>query len=1079
MVYLVTSLFSLFWLPIRRGPERIGWTDTVADALNLPLLHNLFGVLMLFLLTGALVRRKRFALWLVILTQVFGVLYGISMLVRRLSGWRLRSLGNQVPTTYDEVMAYVGGVLGLVLVGVLWWARPAFPARRSPGSYGIAALTAVIGLAASALITIGLALSTKGGTQPAGPVVVDSLRAAWGLDLVLPSRGVHIHPWLGTTAGVMSALVLLASVTVFLRSSRGPDPLSEADELTVRTMLATGSHDDSLGYFATRRDKSLITSADGKAAVSYRVIASVSLASADPLGEPGSWSGAIDAWLDEARRYGWVPAALSPGREGTQAYVDAGLRAIPLGDEAVIDAEHFALLGPEMKQVRQAVTRVRRAGYTIAIRRHVDIEPEEMAALIAAAERWRGDAPERGFSMALSRLGDPVDERCLMVTASDGQGEIVGLLSFVPWGRAAVSLDLMRRDRASVNGVIEMMVTALIERRAEFGIRRISLNFAMFRSVFARADELGAGPLVRLNNAVLGVFSRFFQLESLYRSNAKYQPAWIPRYLCLDSGLSLPRVSVAAGVAEGFLPQLPTKDRKIRTRSEPELQAAVRQLDAAQLARPLPTRRLKDQERVRRDHLVELQRSGMTGYPVQVPSTVSLADLPFDAPDRGVISVVGRVRATRDFGGVCFAVLVDRGVRLQVVLERAAVPAEQFRLWRRTVDPTDIVSVTGRLGYSRSGHPSLLAQSWVMASKSLRALPPLYGSFTDPEARLRDRSADLLVNERSAELVGARSRAVDALRRAFADRGFREVETPILQPIHGGATARPFRTHINAYSRDLTLRIAPELYLKRLVVGGSGPIFEMARNFRNEGADATHNPEFTSLEAYRPLSDYDDLRRLTTAVIREVARAVNGEEVVMRRNFDGTHTRVRLPEEWPAVPVHEAVSKACGVMVDPGTPVADLLPLAEANGVRGVEELTAGEIVSALYEHLVEPATESPTFYCDFPIETSPLTRPNRTDPRLAERWDLVAFGMELGTAYSELTDPIDQRDRLTRQSLRAAAGDEEAMELDEDFLSALELGMPPTGGLGIGVDRLIMLLTGEPIRSVLTFPFVRPLDRR
>ena len=1081
LIYVLTSLFALAWLPVRRGPGEVGWADAITDALNLPVLHNVFGVLALFLLTGALVRRKRFALWIVIITQILGVLFSIEVVIRRSNGWRPRFLTTTAPEVYDVVMAYIGGILGLVFIGLLWWARAAFPARRSPGSSWAAVLVAIVGLAASVVVSAVLAFFTMADEVRTGVRIMTGVKAALGLDLILPApeHAAHLAAWVSTVANVMSALALLAAVALFLRSSRGPTPLDEPGELSLRRMLTGGAHSDSLGYFATRRDKSMISSPDGKAAVTYRVIASVSLASADPIGDPQAWPAAIDAWLAEARTYGWVPAALSPGREATEAFVGAGLKAIPLGDEAIIDAEHFALLGPEMKQVRQAVTRVRRAGYRVTIRRHSDIEPAEMAELEALAERWRGDAPERGFSMALSRLGDPIDGRCLMVVATDAEEHVVGMLSFIPWGRNGVSLDLMRRDRNSVNGVIEMMVTSLIDHRSEFGVRRVSLNFAMFRTVFARADEIGAGPLVRLNNAVLGVFSRFFQLESLYRSNDKYHPEWVPRYLCFDSAWSLPRVSLAAGVAEGFVPQIPGRDRHVRKMSEPDLLTAARQLELEQLARPLPRRRLKEQERVRRAHLERLTASGMIGYPVEVPHSATLSEICATPElfEGRPVSVVARVRAIRDFGGVCFGVLVEGPDRLQVIFERKVLPEGLFHLWRHAVDPTDIVSVTGRIGFSRTGQRSLIAESWQMASKSLRPLPPLYGSFSDPEARLRDRSADLLVNPRSAELVIARSRAVTAIREAFRENGFREVETPVLQPVHGGATARPFRTHINAYNRDLTLRIAPELYLKRLIVGGSGPIFEMARNFRNEGVDATHNPEFTSLEAYRPLSDYVDLRHLTTRIIRQVAKAVNGEEIVVRRNFDGSQTRVALAEEWPAIPVHQAVSQACGVEIDPGTPVSVLAPIAEAHGIRVVDEWSAGEIVSELYDHLVEATTEAPTFYCDFPAETSPLTRPSRRDPRLAERWDLVAFGMELGTAYSELIDPIVQRERLTRQSLRAAAGDEEAMEVDEDFLAALELGMPPTGGLGLGVDRLVMLVTGEPIRSVLTFPFVRPLD--
>ena len=293
--------------------------------------------------------------------------------------------------------------------------------------------------------------------------------------------------------------------------------------------------------------------------------------------------------------------------------------------------------------------------------------------------------------------------------------------------------------------------------------------------------------------------------------------------------------------------------------------------------------------------------------------------------------------------------------------------------------------------------------------------------------------------------------------------------------MHGGANARPFKTHINAYNTELSLRIAPELYLKRLSVGGMGKVFELNRNFRNEGADATHNPEFTSAEAYQAHADYNDMRELTRELILSMATAVYGSPVARRVDEAGVESVVDLAGEWPVITVHDAVGRAVGGLVTPDTGRDELIAICAVHDVSVPSDATAGEIVVELYEELVEKRTVGPTFYTDFPLETSPLTRVHRKDPRLAERWDLVAFGAELGTAYSELIDPIDQRDRLVRQSLKAANGDCEAMQVDEAFLTALEYAMPPTGGLGLGVDRLIMMLTGANIRQTLAFPFVRP----
>lgn len=1090
LVYSVASVVTLAAWPLGRFTSGHSWLEVVGDVLNLPLAYGLFGSVLLFLLTGALLRRKRFAVWIVIGLQMSGVLLAVAVAIRSMTGQGVLPLRFLETDPGAKVVTYAGGVFGLFAGYALWRTRPAFPARRSPGSRWATLITLVVGLSFSMALGIVLAELFDGSfNHPFGPVA-QGVRAALGLSGLSgqPAGMRHMPGWVTWLTSTVSALVLLVAIGVFLRSGRVKQMIDGQGELDIRRLLLSDGHDDSLGYFATRRDKAVFFSPDRRAAISYRVIASVALASADPLGAKDAWPAAISAWLGQARTYGWVPAVLSPGRDAAQAYVDAGLRAIPLGDEAILETSSFTLAGPAMKAVRQAVVKVHRAGYTISIRRHRDIDAVEMALLAGCAEAWRGGAPERGFSMALSRLGDPADGSCVMVVAYRPGGGPAGMLSLVPWGRRGVSLDLMRRDRDSINGVVEAMVTTLIEKKAELGLRRISLNFAMFRTVFAEAEKFGAGPVTKLNNAVLGIFSRFFQLESLYRSNAKYRPSWVPRYLCIDSPLSLLRVSFAAGIAEGFLPQIGRRDRLTAPATEPWLveQIARAEAEAAQRKAP-PLSRLRQQERIRRHRLSLLAAAGMPAYPVAVARSGPLPEL-LSRPDGAHVSVTGRIEALRDFGGVCFADLTGEGSVVQLLLDRVVLPsggadiaqraAGTLDLWRRVVDRGDIISATGILGRSRTGQRSLIVARWEMASKALKPLPSRRTGLTDPETRIRNRSVDLILNEESSALLAARSVAIAALRKEFSARGFREVETPILQNVHGGAAARPFTTHINAYDIDLSLRIAPELFLKRLIVGGSGPIFEIGRNFRNEGVDSTHNPEFTALEAYLPYADYTVMRVITAEVIRAVSVAVHGAPIALRPTADGSLQPVDLSAPWPVIGVHRAVSAACGATIGPQTSAEALQAITRAHGIPAPDGTTASEAVMQLYDRLVEPTTVGPTFYTDFPLEASPLARTHRTDARLSERWDLVAFGMEIGTAYSELTDPVDQRARLTEQSLRAAAGDEEAMEIDEDFLTALEVGMPPTGGLGLGVDRIVMMLTGAPIRSVLSFPFVRPNNR-
>ncbi|MBV9821205.1 MAG: bifunctional lysylphosphatidylglycerol synthetase/lysine--tRNA ligase LysX [Actinobacteria bacterium] len=1081
------SLVSLILRPV----HWIRWIDDLFGLVNLPVAPSLFSTVLLFVVGGAVRRRMKITLWLLLAFQVLAVL-DLTGAVLQLA---LNSDEAHRTRPVEVVELAVNLPLTLLLIVLLWRSRAAFTSRLEPGARWRALGVLVAGLVVSVSVTVALTLSFPDTLVGIGRKLAWAVRVSLGVE---PSstevgwHGQHGHHWVAALSGLLSALALVLAALVFLRSARAKAYLTAQDELAIRRLLLQAGDRDSLGYFATRHDKSVIFAADQSAAVTYRVLANVSLASADPIGPPAAWPGAIAAWLAETRTFGWFPAVLSASEEGAQAYVAAGLKALPIGDEAIIDVDTFTLEGPTMQPVRQAVHRVQRAGYTISTFRHADLSAEQLAELAERAEDWRGEDTERGFSMALGRLGDPVDGNCVAVLAHDADGRLRGLLSMVPWGRRGLSLDLMRRDRSAENGLVEAMVSALVTAcRDELGVRRLSLNFAMFRGVFSAAERVGAGPVVRLTSRVLTFASRFWQIESLYRSNARYLPSWVPRYLCYDSSLTLTRVALAAGMAEGFLPAVEgsgerTGDGEVLLDGHPAPFAeAVAKQERAVRSGPGPVRRLSQQQRVRHDKLARLAAAGRQPYPVSVPRSCEVAGLrerfaglPPDARTGVMVSVAGRVRALRDFGGLTFATLQDGAASIQALITRDGLGAEEHRLLRSTLDLGDFVSVTGEIGTSRHGELSVLVTGWQMAAKCLRPLPDSYAGFADPEARARLRHVDLIVHPEAMQLLTRRSIAVRELRAGFDRRGFTEVETPMLQPVHGGANARPFVTHINAYDATLYLRIAPELFLKRLCVAGMGRVFELNRNFRNEGADATHNPEFTSVEAYQAYADYLDMRELTRALVCEVATAMNGAPVARRPGPDGGFVEVDLSLPWRSVTVHDAVSQACGAPVDPGTGADALSRLCRAHGIHPPADASAGALVTELYEVLVEKATVEPTFYLDFPVETSPLTRVHRADPRLAERWDLVAFGTEIGTAYSELIDPVDQRQRLVEQSWAAADGDVEAMQVDEAFLSALEYAMPPTGGLGLGVDRLVMMLAGASIRQTLAFPFVRPGGR-
>jgi lysyl-tRNA synthetase class 2 len=389
------------------------------------------------------------------------------------------------------------------------------------------------------------------------------------VDFRTPQAGLMVS----ITTGAFGLLAFASGALLLLRPSTGSTGGGADHQARLRDMLDRHGDGDSLGYFALRPDKQPIWAPSGRAAVAYRVVNGVSLASGDPLGLPSEWPVAIGQWLDDCARHGWTPAVLACGTAGGRAYQKAGLDVIELGDEAIVDVAGFSLDGRAMRGVRQAVARMRRAGYTCEVARQRDLPDTILAEALTCANELRDGKVERGFSMALSRLGDPADGDCVLVLCRDAEGVLRGLLQLVPWGRRGLSLDLMRGDRTAPNGLTELMVVSAVEAAAGFGVTRISLNFAVLRSVFARAEELGAGPVIRLWCRVLRSASRLWQIESLYRANAKFQPDWQPRFLCFPSARDLPRIAVAALSAESFLPARGPKPVTLPTGPAPVLAA--------------------------------------------------------------------------------------------------------------------------------------------------------------------------------------------------------------------------------------------------------------------------------------------------------------------------------------------------------------------------------------------------------------------------------------------------------------------------------------------------------------------------
>lgn len=502
---------------------------------------------------------------------------------------------------------------------------------------------------------------------------------------------------------------------------------------------------------------------------------------------------------------------------------------------------------------------------------------------------------------------------------------------------------------------------------------------------------------------------------------------------------------------------------------------------------PDPTHEISDdlpeQMQVRLEKRARLLESGREAYPIGVQRSHTIAAIrdAYDprletgelAPDTRTgeqVAIVGRVIFLRNTGKLCFVRLREgAGAEIQAMLSLADVGEESLADFKHLVDLGDLLAVQGEVITSRRGELSIATTAWQLAAKTLRPLPNEHRPLSE-EARIRLRYVDMMLRAEPRDLVRAKATVLRTLRRTLDDDGFIEVETPILQLTNGGAAARPFKTHLNALDQQMLLRIALELDLKRAMIGGVDRVYEIGRTFRNEGLDSTHAAEFSMLEAYQAYGDQFSMMELTRALVVNSARALGSTTVVGRNGRE-----IDLEGPWRQAPILDLVSEAVGEEITVATGAETLRAHAAARDVDLSDEWGTAEIVVELYEQLVEHSLVDPTFVMDFPSEVKPLAKSHRSKPGLNEAWDLIIDGVELAAAYSELNDPVIQRERLTAQSLLAAAGDPEAMELDEVFLKAMEYGMPPAGGVGIGVDRLIMLLTGVGIRETILFPLLRP----
>ncbi|MEU4314753.1 bifunctional lysylphosphatidylglycerol synthetase/lysine--tRNA ligase LysX [Nocardia sp. NPDC024068] len=1024
-----------------------------------------------------LARRKRPAWWALVLYLVSWLPVNLLDIVR-----------------HQDRHAAVALLAHLLMLAVLLASRARFGARIRRCSLRPAVTALAAGWVAAAVLGWCLVQAFPGS------VVSGGQRVLWVL------AGLTVNPVLRTetlagalpfqvqfTIGLFGVLVFGATAFVLNRTRRDEYALTESDESALRALLDGPDPAGSTDYPTTRRDRSVVFTPNGRAAIGYRVEYGICLALGDPVGARDSWPQAVEAWQRHAQRFGWTVAVIGASESAVPIYRRAGLVPVPAGAEAVLDSRTFSLATPELKPVRAVVTGLRKQGMTVRIRRQRDIPTSELAQLAVFAESRYPGAGERAYPLPLGRLGDRQDGNCLLVEALDADARLLGLLSLVPWGRTGATLELIRRSPDTTEEITDLLIAELALHAEQHGVHRISLNFTVFRSVFEAAGYPAAtGPahgvrsipgrvaaLARGASTVPLAYSRWWQLAQLHRASMRYQPQWVPRFVLCADRRALPAIAVAAAAAEGLLPRFGRKNTAFTHtgthRAAPDTAVTppvstvtVTDPDSVPARDPRP-----EQVRVRTGKLDRLATADIDPYPLPFPPTHTVAAAR-RAPRGTTVRVSGRVLRLRDCGGVIFAVVRDWTSDIQLLLDRDRLGTQRCAEFGELVDLGDLVSVSGQLGHSRRGELSLLVADWRMLGKCLRPLPEKWRGLSDPELRMRRGYLDLMTDRDARDLLARRSAVVRSLRDVLHDCGFLEVTTPVLRNSRDGAFTRGMRTHLDADNTDLHLRVSAGLSLKRLCVGGVEKVFELGPGFRNTRADSRHLPEFTLLEAYEAHSDHRRVMTLCRQLIQQAALAANDSLIAMRPTADGSLEAVDLSGEWRVRSMYRALAEEIGAEITPRTELADLRELCEKADIAYQPAWDRGRVAYALYEKLVVETTREPTFYTDFPAGISPFARPRRDDETLAERWDLVAHGIELASGRSELTDPVEQRRRLAERSRLAAGGGPATVELDEDFLCALEYAMPPTGGLSLGVDRVIMLLTGRTIRETQLFPLVR-----
>ena len=853
---------------------------------------------------------------------------------------------------------------------------------------------------------------------------------------------------------------------------------------------------DTLSYFVFRPDKSWFFSSDGEAMLAYGYRGGWALVSGDPVGRPESIPLVVDEFIAMCNRNAWRFAFLAVREADLPMYDTFGLHGLYMGDEAIIHTLEFDLDGRDMRKVRQSVNRYDKAGYTFELTSEFACDRSTTLRLNQISQQWRGEKPEEGFTTALSQDINGDCPECAIAVARDADGVPMGFLHLVPMfgDKPGFSLDIMRYERDAPNGMMDYLISqTALELRAQ-GITRLSMNFAAFGRLLD--DDIEFRGFHKLARWSVKKLSTVYQADTLRRFSEKFHPHWLPRMIVFKEPGDIASVGILYLGAERFL-RVPLIGHVLAPRATDERSSAAH----SDLAIPPGLMKRKPAHRRRRGQQIvppsadelgetpmfianvraarELRADGIEPWPIltDFAPDATAAELreryPSLSPDAATgdtVSVAGRVMALRRFGAFTFCDLQDRSGRIQLYVRRDALGEQTWQAFKK-IGVGDVAGATGEVITSRSGELSVAAKSTMLLSKALRPLPDKIHGFRDAELRARRRYIDLIMNDDSKATALGRITTLATIREFMCAHDYAEVETGMLYNIPGGAQAKPFITHHNALDIDMYLRIALELELKRLVVGGIERVFEIGRAFRNEGADNRHNPEFTLMEAYCTYTDYLELMTFVEEMLTECARRVTGgTEIAV-----GDQTMSFEPP-WEQITMIEAAHRTTGLEIDLAMPDDEIRSRIEAYGIATEPAWGGAKMLEALYDEAVQMNIWDPTFVMDYPAATSPLAKRSRHSPLYAERYQLIVAGRELVNCYTEQNDPIVQREALMEQMRRREQGDDEAERIDFDFLRALEHGLPPLGGFGIGIDRLVMLLTGaDNIRDVILFPTYRP----